>query len=64
MKIKYQPFLDGRVGGACPPYRDHHVSKNISVSNGLDTPHHASASLSLRSARRGYSTNGVLYETH
>jgi hypothetical protein len=31
---------------------------------GLDTFRYASTSLSLRSARRDYSTNGLLYETN
>ena len=40
MKIKYQPFIGGRVVPhvLCGTYRGHHVSKNISVSSGLDTP--------------------------
>ena len=51
MKINYQPYSGGRVGGVRPPYRDHHVSKIISVICGLDMP----------SATR---PPGVLYETY
>lgn len=36
MKIKYQLFSGGRVGRS--PYRDHNISKIISVIVGLDTP--------------------------
>jgi hypothetical protein len=38
----YQNYSGGRVGGVRPPYRDHHVSKSILISGGLDTPRHAS----------------------
>jgi len=64
MENKFQSLFGGRVGGVRPPYRDHNISKIIFVMYGLDTSHHASTSLSLRSARRDYSTNEVYYETH
>ena len=64
MENKFQPILGGRVGDVRPPYRDHNISKIISVSCSLDTPCHASTALSLRSARRGYSTTAGAYETN
>ena len=54
-----------------PPYRDHQGSKAAFVICGLDMSLHASThlhlravqvSLSLGSARRGYSTNGYSYK--
>ena len=38
MENKFQPMLGGRVGDVRPLYRDHNISKIISVSCGLDTP--------------------------
>ena len=41
MNKKYYSYSGGRVGGACPPYRDHQfiVNQNISCKCvGLDTP--------------------------
>ena len=38
MKIKFQRHSGGRVGGVCPPYRDHHMSKVFLISGSLDTP--------------------------
>ena len=37
MKIKFQSFFGGRVGGALPPYRDHYASKVILITGSLDT---------------------------
>ncbi len=49
MENKFQPNLGGRVGGVRPPYREHNISKIISVSGGLDTP---------SAVASGYSTTG------
>lgn len=53
MKIKFQSFFGGRVGGALPQYRDHHIAggraQAVETTNlhktksnlkhvGLDTP--------------------------
>jgi hypothetical protein len=53
MENKFQSILGGRVGGVLPPYRDHYVSKIISVSGGLDTPF---------AIAQGYSTTGNFYK--
>ena len=40
MENKFQSILGGRVGSSDSesPYRDHHVTKLISIFCGLDTP--------------------------
>jgi hypothetical protein len=53
MKNKIYFFFGGRVGGVCPPYRDHSISKIIMVSGGLDMPF---------AIAQGYSTTGDFYK--
>lgn len=52
MKNKFQSFFGGRVGGALPPYRDHHASKLILITGGLDMP--------FAKIAQGYSTTGSI----